>query len=156
VHPATVHTHEQRIAPPPGLRILVVDDNRDAADSLALLLRASGHDVMTAYDGPSAVALASREHPAVILLDIGLPGMDGYEVCRRVRQHGMDAKIIAMTGYGHERDRRRSAEAGFDGHTVKPVEVSELLKLIAAEPGVPARPPAPVFLPASIVRRTIN
>ena len=113
-------------------RILVVDDSRDAAESLARLLRIGGHEVLVAHDGEEALELSAATHPSVVLLDIGLPGMDGYEVCRRVRQQGLaDAVIIAMTGYGQERDRRRSSEAGFDDHTVKPVEIGELTRLIA-------------------------
>jgi signal transduction histidine kinase len=115
-------------------RILVVDDNQDAAESLAMLLRMSGHEVMIAHDGHQALAIAAIERPGVVLLDIGLPGMDGYEVCRRVRQQGLaDAQIIAMTGYGQDRDRERSREAGFDTHTVKPVEIQELMQLLAAD-----------------------
>jgi signal transduction histidine kinase len=116
----------------PPLRILVVDDSKDAAESLAKLLRLEGHEVLVARDGPEALALAASEHPAVVLLDIGLPGMDGYEVCRRVRQQGLrSARIIAVTGYGQERDRQRSRDAGFDTHTVKPVDPGELMKLVA-------------------------
>ncbi len=115
----------------PARRILVVDDNQDAAESLAMLLRLGGHEVLVAHDGHQALAIAAIECPSVVILDIGLPGMDGYEVCRRVRQQGLvDAKIIAMTGYGQERDRERSREAGFDLHTVKPVEIQELMQLL--------------------------
>jgi CheY-like chemotaxis protein len=117
----------------PPLRILVVDDSLDAAESLAKLLRLGGHVVQVAHDGRRALEIAHAEQPQVLLLDIGLPGMDGYELCRRVRQQGLgDALIIAMTGYGQERDRRRSKEAGFDTHTVKPVDYAELMKLLAA------------------------
>jgi CheY-like chemotaxis protein len=120
-------------APAPARRrILVVDDSRDAAESLATLLKLGGHDVLVAHDGQRALELSASEHPSVVLLDIGLPGMDGYEVCRRVRQMGDDVLIIAMTGYGQERDRQRSSEAGFDDHTVKPVEIDELSRLIAS------------------------
>ena len=119
---------------PQPRRILVVDDNQDAAESLAMLLRMGGHEVMVAHDGHQALAIAAIERPGVVLLDIGLPGMDGYEVCRRVRQQGLaDAQIIAMTGYGQDRDRERSREAGFDTHTVKPVEIQELMQLLAAD-----------------------
>lgn len=115
----------------PSRRILVVDDNQDAADSLALLLRLKGHQVSVAHDGPTALQLADAEKPSVMLLDIGLPGMDGYDVCRTVRARGLnDVRIIAMTGYGQERDRARAMEAGFDTHTVKPVDIAELTKLI--------------------------
>ena len=112
-------------------RILVVDDNVDAADSLAILLRFEGHDVVLAYDAAEALQLAEAEPPTVVLLDIGLPGMDGYEVCRRLRSQGLTGTlIIAMTGYGQDKDRRRAREAGFDEHTVKPVEFSQLKTLL--------------------------
>jgi signal transduction histidine kinase len=113
-------------------RILVVDDNRDAAESLAMLLRLGGHEVLVANDGHEALEISATQRPAVVLLDIGLPGMDGYEVCRRVREQGLaNTQIIAMTGFGQERDRRRSKEAGFDLHTVKPVQIDELMRLLA-------------------------
>lgn len=114
------------------LRVLVVDDSTDAAESLAKLLRLAGHEVLVAHDGPEALEIVAAERPAVMLLDIGLPGMDGYEVCRRIRQQGFsDARIIAVTGYGQARDRERSREAGFDSHAVKPVDPSELMKLVS-------------------------
>jgi signal transduction histidine kinase len=116
---------------PAPRRILVVDDSADAAESLALLLRMKGHEVSVAYDGPRAIEMAESERPAVMLLDIGLPGMDGYEVCRRVRERGIKTHIVALTGYGQDRDRERSLEAGFDGHAVKPVGMEELMRVIA-------------------------
>jgi signal transduction histidine kinase len=113
------------------LRILVVEDSKDAAESLAKLLRLAGHEVLVAHDGQKAIEIAGSERPTVMLLDIGLPGMDGYEVCRRMRQQGhSQARIIAVTGYGQERDRQRSHDAGFDSHTVKPVDPSELMRLV--------------------------
>ncbi|HEY2774296.1 MAG TPA: response regulator [Candidatus Binatia bacterium] len=113
-------------------RVLVVDDNQDAADSLFMLMKLRGYDVSVAYDGSSAIDRAVHDRPSVVLLDIGLPGLDGYEVCRRMRQQGLtDTRIIAMTGYGQERDRELSREAGFDMHTVKPVKIDELLRMIA-------------------------
>jgi CheY-like chemotaxis protein len=116
----------------PPLRILVVDDSKDAAESLTRLLQLGGHQVFLAHEGEHALHLAVKEQPGVILLDIGLPGMDGYELCRRLRQGGLgSALIVAMTGYGLERDRRRSQQAGFDTHLVKPVPPSELFKLMA-------------------------
>jgi signal transduction histidine kinase len=112
-------------------RILVVDDNVDAADSLALLLRLDGHDVALAYDGAHALDLARSASPHVVLLDVGLPGMDGYEVCRQLRARGFrDTRIIAMTGYGQDKDRQLAKDAGFDEHTVKPVEFSLLRSLL--------------------------
>ena len=114
-------------------RVLVVDDNRDSANSLATILRFNGHEVFVAHDGEAALDLGMLVRPNVILLDIGLPGMDGYETCRRMRGNGLnEAFIIAMTGYGQERDRRRSSEAGFDEHAVKPVDLGELGRLISS------------------------
>ena len=116
----------------PGRRVLVVDDNRDSAESIALLVEIWGHEVRTAFDGPSALDIAAAYRPEVILLDIGLPGMDGYEVARRLRQGaGGGPVLVAMTGYGMEEDRRRSREAGFDHHLVKPVDPEGLRVLLA-------------------------
>ncbi|WP_411278864.1 response regulator [Gemmatimonas sp.] len=113
-------------------RILVVDDSVDAAESMAMLLRLRGHDVVVAHNGQDALQLAEETPPSVVLLDIGLPGMDGYEVCRRFRASGFDAtRIIAMTGYGLEKDRQRATEAGFNVHIVKPVAFADLVKLLA-------------------------
>ena len=97
-----------------------------------MLLSLRGHQVRVAFNGSRALELISTERPDVVLLDIGLPGMDGYEVCRRARQLGRpDALIVAMTGYGQERDRQLSREAGFDRHTVKPVDFNELMAILA-------------------------
>jgi DNA-binding response OmpR family regulator len=113
----------------------VVDDNHDSADSLALLLRATGHEVTVVNDPHTALDVAARERPATMLLDIGLPDIDGYELCRRMRQGGAsNAFIVALTGYGQERDRQRSREAGFDAHMVKPVEFERLQELLATAP----------------------
>jgi CheY-like chemotaxis protein len=113
------------------MRVLVVDDNHDAADSLAVLLRLRGHEVQVAHDGARALELAEKDLPALVLMDLGLPGMDGYETCRRFRARGWaDTRIIAMTGYGQDRDRDRALDAGFDAHAVKPVEFAELAKLL--------------------------
>jgi two-component system CheB/CheR fusion protein len=112
-------------------RVLVVDDNRDAADSLALVLRIDGHEVAVAYDGPSALAMAPAFGPAVVLLDLGMPGLDGYEVCRRLRRMPelAGARVVAVTGWGQEADRRRSADAGFDHHLVKPADPDAIRRL---------------------------
>jgi PAS domain S-box-containing protein len=117
----------------PSRRVLVVDDNHDAADSLALLLRLAGQEVRVAYDGPSALAAAREFAPALVLLDIGMPGMDGYEVARRLRQLPGQERVLlaALTGWGQEEDRRRSLEAGFDRHLVKPLEPEELQEVLA-------------------------
>jgi signal transduction histidine kinase/DNA-binding response OmpR family regulator len=116
----------------PG-RVLVVDDNRDAAFSLAMLLRLDGFEVRTVYDGPGALDVAESFHPQAVLLDIGLPGMDGYEVARRLRQRPQFTRVllVAVTGYNQEDDRRRSQEAGFDHYMVKPVDPEVLATLLA-------------------------
>ncbi len=115
-------------------RILVVDDNLDAATSLALMLTMMGNEALTAHDGLEALDLAATFRPDVMLLDIGMPNLNGYETCRRVRQHawGKDMVVIALTGWGQEEDKRRSLEAGLDSHLVKPVLPSALEQLLAA------------------------
>jgi CheY-like chemotaxis protein len=116
------------------LRILVVDDNEDAADSMALLLELDGHEVRTARDGLHAVEAAAQWTPDVVLLDIGLPQLDGYEVARRIRaqRHGVNGvMLIAITGWGQDEDRRRSRDAGFNAHLTKPVDYGDLNKLLA-------------------------
>jgi two-component system CheB/CheR fusion protein len=117
-----------------GRRVLVVDDNADAAECLAWVLRARGHEVCTAHDGVAALEAARGSRPEVVLLDIGLPRMDGYEVARRLRREpGLEkVLLVALTGYGHEDDRRRSRAAGFDHHLVKPADPAELTRLLAA------------------------
>jgi signal transduction histidine kinase/ActR/RegA family two-component response regulator len=118
-------------------RILIVDDNADSAQSLAMLLELSGHEMYTAGDGIEGLALAEQLRPDVVLLDIGLPRLNGYEVCRRIRQQpwGREMVIAALTGWGQEEDRHRSKEAGFTTHLVKPVDVPALLKLLGSLPG---------------------
>jgi len=115
----------------PKRRILVVDDNVDAADALAELLRDYGHEVHAAHDGPSAIEQAALHQPDIVLLDIGMPGFDGYEVARRMRtQLGLKATLVALTGYGEARHRRLSREAGFDQHVTKPVDIRKLETLL--------------------------
>jgi PAS domain S-box-containing protein len=116
-----------------GARVLVVDDNSDTALGLAKLLKLLGHDVQTASDGPQAVERAQAFNPEIILLDIGLPGMNGYQVAQRLRQEDCcrDALMIAVSGYGQDEDRRRSMESGFDHHLVKPVDYNDLMAVIA-------------------------
>jgi PAS domain S-box-containing protein len=120
-------------APPSGKRLLVVDDNQDAADSLAMLLRLQGHDVRVAYSGMAALEMTKAYTPDVVFMDIGMPGMDGYEAARRIRQQpGLGNVVLAaLTGWGQQEDRRRTAEVGFDHHLVKPVEPNALEKLLA-------------------------
>jgi signal transduction histidine kinase len=114
-------------------RVLVVDDNQDAAQSLACLLELEGHEVRTAHDGTAALETARAFPPDVVLLDIGLPGLDGYQVARRLRELlGLEqALLVAVTGYGQEEDRRRAEEAGFDHHLAKPVDLEALHELLA-------------------------
>jgi len=123
----------------PKSRILVVDDNRDAADSLATMLRMMGNDVRTAYDGLEAVQAAATFRPDVLLLDIGLPRMNGYEAARHIREQpwGRSMALIALTGWGQEEDRRRALDAGCDHHLTKPADPAALQKLLALITPVP-------------------
>jgi signal transduction histidine kinase/DNA-binding response OmpR family regulator len=118
----------------PSHRVLVVDDNVDVADSLVLVLRGAGHEVQVAHDGSAALATAETFGPEVVLLDIGLPEMNGYEVARRLRERlaGKNMLLVALTGYGQKEDQRRSHEAGFDQHLVKPVDPEGLLGMLAS------------------------
>jgi PAS domain S-box-containing protein len=118
----------------PQRRILIVDDNRDSADSLAMLMEITGNKTYMAHDGVEAVEAVEKYRPEVMLLDIGLPKLDGYEVCRRVREQpwGKNILVIALTGWGQDDDRRRSEEAGFNGHLVKPVDYDKLLDLLGS------------------------
>jgi two-component system CheB/CheR fusion protein len=120
-------------APPgPGRRVLVVDDNVDTAESMVLLLQMRGHEVEVAFSGPAALAAAAAFAPEVVLLDIGLPGLDGYEVAKHLRQQDLTAKakLVALTGYGQEEDRRLAREAGFDHHLTKPVDPVVIYELL--------------------------
>jgi CheY-like chemotaxis protein len=118
---------------PNPVPMLVVDDNRDAAESLALLLHSEGYAVEVAHDGFAALELALSQRPRVVLLDIGLPGMDGYAVARALRQHPemQQTHLLALTGYGTAEDRHRSRAAGFDLHLVKPVDFDMLQGVLA-------------------------
>jgi signal transduction histidine kinase/CheY-like chemotaxis protein len=129
-----------RDGPAPPRRVLVVDDNRDAADSIALLLALWGHEAAVAYDGPTAVALARECRPEVVLLDLGLPGMTGYDVAARLRAEPALSctRLLALTGYGAEEDRRRTQAARFDGHLLKPVDPDLLREALAAPEGAGA------------------
>ena len=120
--------------------MLIVDDNADSAESMALLARLWGHEAVIARDGPQALALAKDFRPETALLDIGLPGMDGYELARQLRQDARfrDLHLVAMTGYGRAEDRAAARAAGFDVHLTKPAAIDELQQLLAhgaAQPG---------------------
>jgi PAS domain S-box-containing protein len=118
----------------PSLRVLVVDDNVDTAQSLAMLLKVSGHHVRMAHAGPTALEAAIDYEPNVVLLDIGLPGMDGYEVAKRIRQEPVlqNVVLVAMTGYGQDTHRQRSQEVGFNAHLVKPAEFGKVQQILAS------------------------
>ncbi|MFO0929312.1 MAG: PAS domain S-box protein [Gemmataceae bacterium] len=138
-HPAESDKGESKTLPRlPRRRILVVDDNRDAADSLAVVMRLLGHEVHVAYEGAAALAAARRLHPDVVLLDIGLPRVNGYEVARQLREEpwGEHVALVAVTGWGQETDKQRAAEVGFDHHLTKPVApqtITQLMKTLDAE-----------------------
>jgi CheY-like chemotaxis protein len=119
-------------AVPARRRVLVADDNRDAADTTTMLLRALGHEVHTVYDGMDAVAAAETFRPDLMLLDIGMPGLNGFEVARTIREQswGDSVTLVAVSGWGQPEDRARSEAAGFDRHLVKPVEMRELTAAI--------------------------
>jgi CheY-like chemotaxis protein len=116
-----------------GVRVLLVDDNKDAVEVLAELLQTYGHEVMVAHDGPQALSIVPAFRPHAVLLDIGLPVMDGYELARRLREMetGHSLLLVAVTGYGQDTDKVKSREAGFDVHLVKPVEFATVLPLLA-------------------------
>jgi CheY-like chemotaxis protein/nitrogen-specific signal transduction histidine kinase len=124
----------KRAQPGQTWRVLIVDDNADSADSIAAILETSGHEVEVAYSAQKALEMAVEHQPDIVLLDIGLPDMDGYEVAKHLRQTPelKEMRLIAITGYGQESDRQRSREAGFDEHLVKPVEWQKLEELLAS------------------------
>jgi CheY-like chemotaxis protein len=114
-------------------QIVIVDDNKDAGQMLSLLLESAGHEVLIAYNAREALSIAQQTSPAILFLDIGLPGMDGYSLARQLRimPETSRSTIVALTGYGQPQDQERSVEAGFDCHMVKPVQLNDLLKLVA-------------------------
>jgi CheY-like chemotaxis protein len=128
--PARIDERESRLAV--ARRVLIADDNRDGAETLAVVLGLEGHDVAVAHDGRAALLLFERHRPDVVLLDVGMPELDGYEVARRIRARpdGAHVLLIAVTGWGQEKDRRQSAAAGFDYHLTKPVEPDLLIRLV--------------------------
>jgi signal transduction histidine kinase len=124
------HPASKAVAAP--VRVLVADDNRDSADSLQRVLALYGHEVRVAYDGASALRIGAEFRPRVAVLDIAMPGTDGYDVARAIReQHGREVTLVALTGWGQEADRRRARESGFDHHLVKPIDPNELNQLLA-------------------------
>jgi len=122
-------------------RILVVDDNRDAATMLAMMLRLFGNEVSVANDGLEAIQVAEEARPDVILMDIGMPRLNGYEACRRIREQpwGADMLLVALTGWGQDEDKRKTRDAGFDHHLVKPVEPQALQELLSQTAPRPRR-----------------
>lgn len=130
---ADVNAVKTAVTPKRSFRILVVDDNHDSALSLAMMLSIMGHETRTAHDGESAVQTAESFLPEVMLLDIGLPKLNGYEVAQRIRQQpwGTSMYLIAVTGWGQDEDRQRSSEVGLNVHMVKPVEPAALEKLLS-------------------------
>ena len=133
---ATIRSPSRRAA---RRTVLVIDDNRDAREALAILLDLAGNDVHEAPDGPSGLDLAGRVQPDAVIVDVGLPGIDGFEVARRLRAASPDLQLIALTGYGHPHHRRSGAEAGFDVYLVKPVALDTVLRALAKRgPAEPA------------------
>ena len=135
--PGAASQHEPKPAAVPSdlrteQRILVVDDNDDAAELLALMLAQAGYSTQVAHDGPSALAAVESWHPEIVILDIGLPGMSGYDVARALRNEGgaADLSLVALTGWGTERDKRDAVEAGFDAHLTKPVDARDLQRVL--------------------------
>lgn len=122
---------------PPGQRVLLVDDNADSTEPLSLLLQSKGHETRVAMEGEQAISLADDFQPHCVVLDLGLPGMDGYEVARRLRErpYGAQLTLVALTGWAGSEVRTKAAAAGFDYHLVKPVNWEELEHIVTAEGG---------------------
>jgi CheY-like chemotaxis protein len=120
---------------PTGQRVLLVDDNADSSEPLSLLLQVKGHETRIAMEGEQALVMADEFQPGCVVLDLGLPGMDGYEVARRLRQrpYGPDLVLVALTGWAGKEVRAKAAEAGFDYHLVKPVNLDELADIVRVE-----------------------
>jgi CheY-like chemotaxis protein/anti-sigma regulatory factor (Ser/Thr protein kinase) len=137
--PPPPHEQKQALLEMPrthGLRVLVTDDNVEAAITLSMLVRTMGHDVRAVHNGQDSLVEVTTFKPQVIFLDIGMPGMDGYETCRCIRgtPAGMNARIVALTGWGQDQDRRLASEAGFDRHIVKPMSKESLQDILASVP----------------------
>ena len=131
-----METHTSPSAPAPKRRVLIVDDNQDAATTLALILKLTGNESHTRFDGQAGVEAAESLRPQVVILDISMPGMDGYQACRYIREQpwGKAMLLIALSGYGQADDIQRSIETGFDKHLVKPVDLPALKELLASVP----------------------
>jgi len=141
--PASPPAQAQAASAGQHLRILIVDDNEDVAETLSDFVQRLGHTPLVAHSGPEALTAARQLEPDLVLLDIGLPGLDGYEVARRLRADGITrAPLVAITGYGQSADRARSLEAGFSHHLVKPVHIDVLCALISSvsDPGAAGAP----------------
>jgi len=137
---AGIEVENRSVADAVKLRILIAEDNQDSADSLKMLLEALGFEAQISNDGESAVRTAAQWQPDAILMDIGLPGLNGYDATRRIRatRNGKKVMIIALTGWGQESDRQRSVEAGIDHHLVKPLDLARLQRLLETlRPAVP-------------------
>ena len=121
-------------------KVLIVDDNRDAAETLAMVVEMGGHEVHLAHDGASALRIAVAQQPAVVFLDIGMPGMSGYETASKLRAlpGWRNRTLVALTGWGSEEDRARSLAAGFDVHLTKPVDLSEVQRMLSLDGMQPA------------------
>lgn len=134
VAPASSPAVREFVAPAPPRRFLIVDDEVEAAEALAFLLERQGHATATVHDGAAALALCASERPDVVLLDLTLPGIDGYEVCRRIRAlpRGRRVALFAVTGWCDEGDRDRTRAAGFDAHLAKPLDLAALERAILA------------------------
>ncbi len=141
---------EARPREPRQIKVLVVDDSVDSAESMAIILEMSGHDVRKAHNGPDALRAAAEYRPDVVLMDIGMPGMSGHEVAQKMRETASmrDVVLIAMTGYGRQVDREQSRAAGFDHHLVKPLDFEKLNEVLTASAGTDKRPQAYVRVPA--------
>jgi CheY-like chemotaxis protein len=133
IAPATEHAAPAELAEIAARRVLIADDNVDAAESMAILVELMGSEPKVVHNGLDALAEAERFRPDLVILDIGMPGLNGYEACERIRQMpwGRGMVVVALTGWGQGRDRQRAHEAGFDGHLVKPVDPDAIKSLIA-------------------------
>jgi CheY-like chemotaxis protein len=136
--PADPAPAQMQASQPQSRGVVVADDNRDGAEIMALLLNLSGYEVYIAHSGTEALALAAQHRPSIAILDIGMPGMNGYEVATRIRDEpwGAGIQLIAVTGWGQDEDKRKALDAGFDHHLTKPIDPDELQRLMTPAPAV--------------------